>query len=393
MAEAPAADRIAHLLEAARVRAEVPGFVALASRGASVRVWTAGVRGLEGGAPCTRDTLFRIASLTKPMTGAAALMLVEDGVLGLDDAVDRWLPELAHRRVLRSLEGPLDDTVPAVRPITLRHLLTCRMGLGALFADAASPFAQRMAELDVAPGPTGFRHGPDTSLARLATLPLTHQPGTRWLYHTGLVVAGMLVARAAGTSLGAVLHERLFGPLGMKETGFTVPTTERHRLTTVHSVGPTGGLRRWEAGGDDIGLEAGGTALISTVDDLLAFGRMLLDGGVHQGRRRLGADSVRSMIADQLTAEQKAASPFVPGFWDRCGWGLGLAVVTTPDAVSATPGRFGCWGGYGTMFFVDPTSRTVALLFSQRMMQGADVTSLSDPFLAEVFEHQEKSIR
>ncbi len=392
MAEAPATDRSAHMLEAARVRATVPGLVALAARGASVRVWASGVRDLESRAPCTRDTLFRIASLTKPMTAAAALMLVEDGVLGLDDAVDPWLPELAHRRVLRSPEGPLDDTVPAMRPITLRDLLTCRMGLGALFAEAASPLAKRMAELEVAPGPTAFRHGPDAYLARLATLPLAHQPGARWLYHTGLDVAGVLVARAAGTSLGAFLHERLFGPLGMKDTGFTVPTAERHRLATVYSVGSNGRLGRWEAGGDDIGLEAGGTGVISTVDDVLAFGRMLLEGGVHRGRRLLATDSVRSMTTDQLTAEEKAASPFFPGFWDRFGWGLGLAVVTTPDAVSATPGRFGWWGGYGTTFFVDPTSRAVGLLFSQRMMRGAADTALGDEFLAEVFAHQEESI-
>jgi CubicO group peptidase (beta-lactamase class C family) len=367
----------------------VPGAVALIARGEAVHVHVEGVRDVENGAPMERNTIFAVASIGKPLTAVAAMILVEDGVLGLDDPVDPWLPEIADRRVVRSLDSDLDHTVPADRPITLRDLLTMRMGLGAVFADpAGSPLLQRMAELGLAPGPRLFGHPPDEYMRRLGSLPLVHQPGERWLYHTGLDVAGVLIERASGMSLGEFKRARIFEPLGMVDTGFSVPADQSGRLATAYWRDPaTGELQVWNpASGESFAepppFEAGGGGHVSTVDDYLAFGRMLLGGGEYRGRRILSETSIAEMLTDQITADQKAASPFVPGFWDTHGWGLGIAIVTAPDSISAVPGRFGWWGGFGTTFYVDPHTDTVAILFTQRMMGGADDTALSDQFLA-----------
>lgn len=391
-AAAPGFARIAGALDAEVAAGAVPGLVALVARGEAVHVHVAGVRDLATGAPMRRDTIFAVASIGKPLTAAAALALVEDGVLGLDEPVDRWLPELANRRVLRSLESPLDDTLPATRPITLRDLLTMRMGLGAVFADpATSPLLRRMAELELAPGPRLFGHGPDEFMRRLGTLPLVHQPGERWLYHTGLDVAGVLIARATGMSLGAFQKKRLFEPLGMADTGFFVPPEKAARLATVYARDrATGRLAVWNpASGASFAelpaFEAGGGGHVSTVDDFLAFGRMLLGHGTVRGRRILSEASVAAMLTDQITPAQKSASPFFRGFWDSHGWGLGIGLVTAPDAISPTPGRFGWWGGFGTTFWCDPATGTVALLFTQRMMGGPDDAAISNDFLRRAF--------
>jgi CubicO group peptidase (beta-lactamase class C family) len=380
--------RIDAALDAAVAAGAVPGLVALVGRGETVHVHTAGVRSLETCAPMQRDTIFAVASIAKPLTAAAALLLVEDGVLGLDEPVDRFLPELANRRVIRSLESPLDDTVPAARPITLRDLLTMRMGLGAMFADpATSPLLQRMAELELAPGPRLFRHGPDEFMRRIGTLPLLHQPGERWLYHTGLDIAGVLVARASGMSLGAFQRRRLFAPLGMTDTAFFAPPDKAGRLATVHARDrETGRFAAWNpASGASFAeppaFEAGGGGHVSTVDDCHAFGRMLLDRGTYRGRRILSEASVAAMLTDAITPAQKSASPFFPGFWDTHGWGLGIGLVTAPDAISQRQGRFGWWGGFGTSFWCDPATDTVALLFTQRMMASADDAALGNEFL------------
>lgn len=383
---------VAAALDAEVAAGAVPGLVALIARGEAVHVHVAGVRDLETGAPMRRDTIFAVASIGKPLTAAAALALVEDGVVGLDEPVDRFLPELANRRVIRSLESPLDDTVPAARPITLRDLLTMRMGLGAVFADpATSPLLRRMAELELAPGPRLFGHGPDEFMRRLGSLPLVHQPGERWLYHTGLDVAGVLVARAAGMSLAEFQRRRLFAPLGMADTGFSAPPGKAGRLATVYARDrATGRLAAWNptsgaSFAEPPAFEAGGGGHVSTVDDFLAFGRMLLGRGTYRGQRILSEASVAAMLTDQVTPAQKAASPFFPGFWDSHGWGLGIGLVTAPDAISPLPGRFGWWGGFGTSFWCDPATGTVALLFTQRMMGGPDDAAMGNDFLRRAF--------
>ena len=373
----------------------VPGLVALVARGDTVHVHSAGVQSLETRAPMQRDTVFAVASIGKPITAVSALILVEEGVLGLDEPVDKWLPELADRRVIRSLESDLDDTAPASRPITLRDLLTLRMGLGAVFADpSGSPLLQRMNELQVGPGPKLFGHSADEYMRRLGSLPLVHQPGERWLYHTGLDVAGVLIERASGKSLGEFQRERIFEPLGMADTGFYVPEEKAARLATCYWRNPeTKEVEVWNpASGASFAerppFEAGGGGQVSTVDDFLAFGRLLLGKGAYRGRRIISEESVAAMLSDQITPAQKAVSAFFPNFWETHGWGLGIAVITAPDDISPKPGRFGWWGGFGTTFFVDPHTGTVALLFSQRMMGGADDTVMSEDFLKRAFQLQ-----
>ncbi|WP_375743562.1 beta-lactamase family protein [Corallococcus interemptor] len=385
--------RLADMTSALRGHVErggLPGVVALVARGDTVHVDVLGTQGLTpSDPPMRRDSLFRLASMAKPITAVATLMLVEDGKLPLDGAVDPWLPELADRRVLRTPEGPLDDTVPAKRAITVRDLLTLRWGLGAVMAPPGThPIQRAMSEARVAPGFHVLTDPPDEFMRRLGALPLMHQPGERWAYHTGYEVLGVLVARASGMRFDDFLRERLFGPLGMKDTAFTVPARKLDRLTTAYARDDaTGRLEAWDTPADShwsrppAFLSGGGQGgLVSTADDLLAFCRMLLSKGVAGDTRLLSSASVQELLTDQIPEEQKAASPFFPGFWDASGWGFGGAVCTKPDGVSPTAGRYGWGGGYGTIFFIDPRQDLTALLLTQRRAQGPDDEALSLEF-------------
>ncbi|MDD7970832.1 serine hydrolase domain-containing protein [Roseinatronobacter alkalisoli] len=378
-------DNLRSALDQAVTTGRVPGLVALVARGPDVWTHVAGVRDLDSGAAMQRDTLFAVASIGKPLTAVAALMLVQDGVLDLDEPVDRWLPELAEPQVLRQMDGALDDTLPATRAITLRDLLSQRMGLGIVFADM--PLTRQMQALGVAPGPMIFGEDADTYMARLGSLPLAHQPGEAWLYHTGMDVAGVLVARASGMSLGEFQRRRIFAPLGMADTGFSGPAD---RLATQYSPNAeTGALEHWNsASGEGFAqppaFEAGGGGQVSTVDDYLAFGRFLLAGGMAGDQQVLSAELVNEMLRDQITPAQKAASPwFPPDFWDTHGWGLGVALRTAPENAR---GRFGWWGGFGTAFWCDPATDTVATLFTQRMMTAPDDAAFAEAFINAAFD-------
>jgi CubicO group peptidase (beta-lactamase class C family) len=374
-------------------RGFVPGLVTLISRRGETQVDAIGMQAVGGGDPMRRDTIFRIASMTKPITAVAAMILVEECRLRLDDPVDRWLPELADRKVLRAIDGPLDDTVPARRAITLRDLLTLRPGLGAVMVfPERYPIQSAMAEAEVAPSANLFAHGPDEFMARLGRLPLIAQPGERWLYHTGSDILGVLIARATGQTLESFLRERIFEPLGMKETGFSVLPDKLDRLATCYRTDPsTGGLAIFdEARGGRFAhppaFEAGGGGLVSTVDDCLAFGQMLLNRGKHGRERVLSRLSVELMITDQITPEQKAASPFFPGFWDQRGWGLGLAIVTRRDDLAAVPGRFGWDGGFGTSAYADPAEDMVAILMTQRVWDSASAPAVYLDFWTSAYQ-------
>ena len=226
-------------------RGEVAGVVALIGRRGEAHVEAIGASDLATGQPMRRDTLFRVASMTKPITAVAAMILVEEAKLRLDDPVDGWLPELANRKVLRALDGPVDDTVPANRPITLRDLLTFRLGFGAVMAPPGRyPIQQAMAEAGLAPSPLPSALAPDAWIERFASLPLLHQPGETWMYHTGSDVLGVLIARVSGMRFGDFLAERIFAPLGMKDTGFSAPETAINRLATAYQIdGETGRLK------------------------------------------------------------------------------------------------------------------------------------------------------
>lgn len=353
---------------------QVPGIVTLVSRRGEVHVEAYGNLALGASAPMRRDTLFRIASITKPITAVAAMILVEECRLRLDDPVDPWLPELANRRVLKSLDGPVDDTIPAKRSITLRDLLTFKLGLGAIMAMPGTyPIQKVMDDAGVAPSPIPLMFGPDEALRRFGTLPLIHQPGEDFLYHSGSDILGVLIARVTGQSLDAFLRVRIFEPLGMLDTAFSVPEAKLDRLATAYQLDwRTGKLKVFDAARGGIWsrpavFESGGGGLVSTVDDYHAFCRMLLNRGqTESGERILSRPSVELMTTDHLTAEQKAGARIF--FADNSGWGFGLAVNTHRDDLSVVPGRFGWTGGYGTSAYSDPQEDLVGILMTQRMM-------------------------
>src|SRR5579864_3345019 len=231
-------------------RGEVPGLVTLVSRRGEVHVDAIGTRAIADPTPMRRDTIFRISSMTKPITAAATMILVEECKLRLDEPVDRLLPEMAARKVLKRLDGPLDDTVPAKRPITVRDLLTFRLGFGIVMAPPdLYPIQKAVSEKVLGQGPPQplAPPAPDEWMRRFGTLPLLHQPGEKWMYHTGSDVLGVLIARAAGQPLQTFFHERIFEPLGMKDTGFSVPSAKLNRLATEYSVNPgTGALELYD---------------------------------------------------------------------------------------------------------------------------------------------------
>jgi CubicO group peptidase (beta-lactamase class C family) len=366
-------------------RGVVPGVVTLLSRRGEVQVDAIGTKAFGGSEPMRRDTIFRIASVTKPIVAAAAMILVEECTLRLDEPVDPWLPELADRRVLRTIDSPLSDTVPANRPITLRDLLTFRLGIGAVMAfPPRYPIQQAMAEAEVASGPILPAHAPDELMKRFGSLPLVHQPGERWLYDSGSDILGVLISRATGTSLEEFLQERIFAPLGMKDTSFSVPVSKLNRLASSYWTNPSTGEFEIFDGVDDSRwvsppvFESGAGGLVSTVDDLLAFGEMMLKGGKYRNERILSRPSVELMTTDHITPEQKAVSEFVPGFWDAHGWGFGVCIVTRRDDLAATPGRYGWDGGYGTSWYVDPKEELIGILMTQRVWDdpGAPVVLL-----------------
>jgi CubicO group peptidase (beta-lactamase class C family) len=371
----PDARRRLHEAMAARVAAgRVSGVVTALAAGDEVDVDVIGTAEMGGGPPLRRDTPFRIASMTKPLLAATTMTLVEDGALDLAEPVDRLLPELAGRRVLARVDGPLDDTVPAGRPVTVEDLLTFRMGFGMItepeFEPPHYPVVRAAGDLDLALGPPEPRtpHDPDGWLRAFATLPLLDQPGERWRYHAATLVLGVLVARAAGTPLAEAMAERVFEPLGMAHTGFHTTAEEAGRLPAYYMSDLAGGPvtrqdvsppEQWAA---PPVFPSGSAGLLSTVDDYLAFARMLLRGGEHGGRRVLAAESVRAMTTNHLSPEQIATAGML---LDPKGWGYGMAVAAMPDEMSAQPGRYGWDGGYGTVWFNDPSRDLTAIALTQ----------------------------
>jgi CubicO group peptidase (beta-lactamase class C family) len=337
----------------------VPGAVALLG-GRDPEVVAADVASV-GGEPMRDDAIIRIQSMTKPVTAVAALRLVEAGWIGLDDSVEPWLPELADRRVLTSPTAPLDDTVPADRPITLRHLLTLGSGYGMEFHE--SPLQKAMADNGTEAGPDPLALGADEWLARLAELPLAFQPGEGWRYHHSFAVLGMLIARVTGRPLGAHLSEDLFDPLGMPDTALWVPNDKLDRLPAAYRHGQDGLEETEPAGG---GFYAGPPPfdvshgeLVSTARDFHRFLQMLVESGV-DGAPLISDDHRRQMTTDQVPARNKTPESFFPGFWDGTGWGFGVGIETG----GPRPGRYGWSGGQGTNFYVDPDG-TVGILLTQ----------------------------
>ncbi|MFJ3328030.1 serine hydrolase domain-containing protein [Streptomyces griseus] len=362
------------LLDTHIAAGSMPGAVALVARGERVEVVSAGAAGLAGSAPMRRDSIFRIASITKPVVAAAAMTLVEDGLIAPADPVAAWLPELASPLVVRTPESPVDDVVSAVRPITLLDLLTFRAGYGFPSDFSLPAVAPLFAELRQGPPEPQAGLAPDAWMAELSRVPLLHQPGDGWLYNTCSDILGVLIARVADRPLPAYLAERIFEPLGMKDTGFWVEPAALGRFTSSYRPGADGGSDpvlddapdgQWSS---PPAFPSGAGGLVSTVDDWYAFGRMLLAEGLNDaGDRVLAGESVRQMITDHLTPEQRAASGL---FTEGQGWGFGGAVDVEIAAPWNVLGRYGWVGGTGTTAHIVPATGTVAVLLTQMAMSG-----------------------
>ncbi len=375
-------------------RGEVPGIVTLVSRRGEVHVDAIGMKAVGGSDPIRRDTIFRISSMTKPIAAAATMILVEECKVRLDETVDQLLPELADRKVLKRLDGPLDDTVPTKRPITVRDLLTLRMGFGIIMAPPDTYPIQRAAseqQIRLGPPMPQTQPAPDEWIRRLGTLPLMHQPGEKWMYDTGSDVLGVLIARASGQPLETFFRERIFQPLGMKDTGFSVPASNLDRLATSYRVNPeTGALELYdEAEGGQWSrppaFPSAGGGLVSTIDDYLAYGQMMLNKGKHGNERLLSRSSVETMTTDQLTPEQKAVSGLVPGYFDSHGWGFGVSMITRRDDGAGPVGKFGWDGGLGT-WYSDPREGVVTILMTQRAWTSPSPPDVCHDFWTSAYQ-------
>ena len=376
----PRLERLHRVLSGYVERQEMPGLVALVSHHDDVHVEALGTLSFGRPEPMQRDTIFRIASITKPVTAVAAMILVEDCKLRLDEPIDPWLPELANRRVLKSISSPLDDTVPALRAITPRDLLTSCMGFGSVMAMPGTYPIQKPIRDDRIGGDGPMLPLPEPSmeewLRRLGSLPLMAQPGERWMYNVSLDVLGALVARVSGQSLGTFMRERIFDPLGMKDTAFHVPPDKIGRLPGFYFFNrETNALDLFDdlensAWRSEPAFESGAGGLVATIDDYFAFSRMLLNKGRHGREQILSRAMVDLMMSDQLTPEQRAGAELF--FGTHSSWGFGAAVDLRRKDIFHTPGRFGWTGGFGTTAYTDPVEGMIGILFTQRMMDSPE---------------------
>ncbi|MBV9336574.1 MAG: beta-lactamase family protein, partial [Solirubrobacterales bacterium] len=308
----------------------VPGAVALVVRDSRVEVEAVGFADLEAHTPMMRESIFRIASITKPITAAAVMMLVDDGEMALDDPVEQWLPELASPVVVRTPSSPVDDVVPANRPITVLDLLTNRAGYG-FPSDFSLPAVQALFSVQTDGREVQLRPDPDQWMSRLAAIPLLYHPGDAWLYDTCSDLQGVLIARASGRALQVLLAERIFEPLGMVDTGFEVPAAKRDRLTSYYRPG-SGGRRELADAPDGQwshlpAFPAGSGGLASTVDDWHRFARMILEEGALEGRQLLSPEAVRQMTTNHLSPPQRETGEL---FLEGQGWGFGGSVDLEP---------------------------------------------------------------
>ncbi len=377
-AHLPQVDRtpIAAALAAHVASGEVPGYAFMVrhnanqAEGGGYGARTVGIK-----SPVRSNTIFRIASMSKPMISALVMTLVEEKKLTLDEPVGRLLPELKNRRVLKRIDGPLTDTVPAKREITVRDLLTFRCGMGILMQPPGThPIQRALDDLALGQGiPAPAKApAPDEWMKRLGTLPLMAQPGTRWMYNTGMDIAGVLVARAANKPLEVYMRERIFEPLGMKDTSFSVPADKLDRFVTSYAANKTGGLDVYDAAdatsqwAKPPAFPSGAGGLVSTIDDCHAFTDMMLGNGTYEKKRILSAESVRAMTTDYLTPEQKQTAEFPPHAFDDRGWGFGVAVLTKRDDLGRPAGTYGWDGGLGTSMYIDPAHGVAGVLLTQR---------------------------
>jgi CubicO group peptidase (beta-lactamase class C family) len=367
------AERIAAPAQHAAATGDIPGVVCLVwRRGELLLADSAGLRNIEARLPVERNTIFRIASMSKPVTTAAAMILVDRGVWRLEDPITKWAPEFSAMQVLRRPDGPLQDTYPAPRAITIEDLMTHRAGFAYSFT-AREPLAQALKEK------FGFEFDsartPDEWVRTLASLPLSYAPGERFHYSHATDLLGVMVGRATGLGTGAAMQELLFDPLGMVDTDFWIPPEKRARAAVLYRTSAPGTFVPLELPGfmgqTPPSLCAGGQGLVSTADDYLAFARMLLQGGEVGGVRVLSEASVRSMTTNRLAPAQRRHLQFGIPFFMGQGFGLGLAVTDDPKRNAwmgaGGAGAFGWPGLFGGWWQADPAQQSVMIWLQQTM--------------------------
>jgi CubicO group peptidase (beta-lactamase class C family) len=366
--------QVAPLMQSVVDAGDLSGAVTLIWKDGAVRqVDTIGQRNTQAGLPMTRDTIFRIASMTKPVTSVAAMMLVEEGRLALGDPISKWLPEFTAPRVLKDATGPVDDTVPAEREITVEDLLTHRSGLAygfTSFGPIAKLYGATLGNVLEA------TMTPDEWLAKLASMPLLYQPGDRFHYSHATDVLGFLVARIEGAAIGEVLKRRIFAPLGMADTDFWCPPEKLSRMAHLYGIVPEEpGLKHYALPKmpHQPAFEGGGGGLFSTADDYLKFARMLMGKGEVDGVRLLKAETVEDMVTNRLTEAQRQIPFMGIPFWMGQGFGLGLSVVDNPAMRewmgAGAEGSFGWPGAFGTWWQGDPKNDLILIYMIQNYME------------------------
>ena len=362
---------------------ELPGAAWWVSQGDEVARGAAGSFGPQDDRPIGPDTVFRVSSMTKPVVASAAMTLIDDGTLELEAPVDDLLPELSDRRVLANPAGPLTETVPANRPITVRDVLEFRLGIGMDFTGPwPGPILEALGEAGLAVGPPAPQQNPapDEWMRILGSVPLAYQPGERWLYHTGASVLGVLMARASGRSLPDLLDERILSPLGMRSTGFGVPNGARDRLGPHWAPGADGGQELYDPADGQWSrppaFADGGDGLVSTVDDFAAFAAMLsANGTTAHGGRVLSQAAVRAMTTDQVGQIDDEGG----------GWGLGLGVRVVDEPGRRHAGSYGWDGGLGSSWWTDPVTGVTAILLTNQMWTSPQPPALFTEFWSAAF--------
>jgi CubicO group peptidase (beta-lactamase class C family) len=374
---------IGTVIEAYVQRQELAGAAALVWRAGEVlESVAAGWRDIEAGLPMTRDTIFRIASMSMPVTSLAAMILMERGAFALQEPIANWAHEFTHMRVLRSPDGPLDESVAAARPITFEDLLTHRAGLtyGNFHRDPL-----RAAYALATGGDIDSELHPDDWITRLAELPLINQPGAAFHYGCSIDLLGLLLARISGESLSALLLRLVFAPLGMKDTGFVVAADKRDRRAGMYGFDSAGALTRYRPrpGGpfvaerpENMAYVSGGAGLWSTLDDYLVFARLFLGDGAVGGVRLLRPETLALMTTDRLTENQRTTAKTLgmSVFGLGHGFGMGVAVLLDPAASMRMRGRGGIgtvgWpGAYGSWWQADPTEDSVMIFLTHNIVE------------------------
>jgi CubicO group peptidase (beta-lactamase class C family) len=372
---------------------DLPGLVYLVEKEGKTYSEALGTATLDG-ARMQRDTIFRIASLSKPIAGVATMKLIENGTVRLDQEIESLLPEMKHMRVLRNINGNLDDTVPISRSITLEDLLTFRTGTGVLLAPPDTyPIQSAMDEARLGIGPPDPVNvpEPDEWMRRFSNLPLIHQPGEEWMYVTSSELLGVFLARAEDMPLSELLHELIFAPLGMVDTGFSVPGAKVSRFASH--------VRRGDSVAEFVELDppvngkwnqppafpSAGAGLVSTIDDFATFSRMLLNNGTHAGRRFLSEWSIQQMTSNRLNLHQRRNGELILGEGNGWGYCVAVRVEENPDA-PGHPGSYGWNGGFGTTWLNDRNQNMIAILFTQVMFESASGPESARKFLEEAYK-------